>query len=337
MLAILFAASIVFVLLAWAEPSWDDALAWLLGMVLAVLAGSRTGGFDYDDHVGLIEAVRSLAGEDLTLQLLAAKDPLFFLFIRAAGWLGEDARIVFALVAVVGVGAKVAASRAVRGRRTLLIALYALLLSPGLEFAAIRAGLAVGLAMWALSLMSRGTVMLTLLSVLGHASMLVVALGRLLQRYRAVMLAISVLAMPLLLHWSAEWFGDSDRFGQYQENIGSAGALLLPLVTAVAWLAARSCLKAGWPSVLLRPEVVGCTSFCIALALLLALPSVTVSFRTLEISWVLMLWQLVALGALRVGRPPALRLEAAWALMLFTLALSNVLRGTWAEMLPLPA
>jgi hypothetical protein len=336
MLAILFAASVIALLLALSEPSWDDALAWLLGTVLALVAGSRTGGFDYEDHVGLIEAVRSLAGEDLALQVLAAKDPLFFLFIRAAGWLGEDVRIVFLLVAIVGVGAKVAASRVVRGRRTMLIALYALLLSPGLEFAAIRAGLAVGLAMWALSLLSRGTVMLTLLSVLGHVSMLVVALGRLLQRHRGITLAAIVLAVPLALHWSAELFGDSDRFGQYQENIGSAGALLLPLATALVWLAARSCL-AGWPSVLLRPEAVGCTSFCIALALLLALPSVTASFRTLEISWVLILWQLVAVSALRVGRPPSLQLEAAWALLLFTLTLSNVLRGTWAEMLPLPA
>lgn len=319
--------------LALAVPRMDKALVWCVGISLTLAAGLRTDGFDYDEYLDIINVARSLADDDLLVRIVAAKDPLFLIFIDAAGTFSEDPRAIFMLLTAAGVACKVIAVYSLPRRRTLFISLYTLFLSPGLEFAAIRTGLAVGLAMLALATAWRWRGAWMWLAIASHLSLLVVAIGRLMAKHRALVLVLLLAATPVLAPWLLSFGVDDQRFFQYFENPGTAAALFLPVVTLSAWIPLAVAARSSAPSQpLLAPEARIASSFSIAVAIVLALPSVTVSFRTLEIAWVLIVAQVIAISSQRLHKTNQLRLAAGAGLMLAALSFSNIARSTWAAM-----
>jgi hypothetical protein len=329
MLATLVIASVACAALARWQPRWDGALAWILGGVLIALAGWRTGGFDYDEYIANIELTRSLSDEGFLAQLVAAKDPLFLLFIDVTGWLSDDPQWVIILVSVLAVASKVQASAMLARRRTYFIALYAVLLAPGLEFAAIRAGLGIGLILLAYASSSRWRAGWAALGIASHASVAVAVVGRLFGTHRLLALVLSVATIaliPTLLSMA----GDDPRFSFYLENPGTMAAFAYPVMTLFALTALSNCVRFGERGhPLVGPSAIAASYFCVGMSLLLALPLVTVSFRLLEIAWVLMLAQLVAAGAIRLRGDGPLERQAAWLILLATLVLENLGRDTW--------
>lgn len=325
-LVLLAAAS---ALLVYMVPRLDRPLAWALGSALALMAGFRTGGFDYEEYLLNIDGVRAAAGADWATRLFFAKDPLFLFIVELAGAFTENPRPVFVAVAAISVFTKVAATAAIPRSRTFFLAAYTVFLAPGLEFAAIRAGMAIGLLMLALCAVSRWRSGWAALAVLGHYSVAVAWMGRLLSTHRWITTVALALALPLIIPLLAAFAQDDPRYATYFENPGTLAALALPVLT----LGALAGLRAARGSLNQRPRIVSdeammATAICVAAALVLALPFVTVSYRIMEIAWALMLAQWLALGALR-SRHLLVRTTSG-GLLLMALTLTNVLGDKWA-------
>lgn len=316
-------------LLVYMVPRLDRYVAWGLGSALALMAGFRTGGFDYEEYLLNIDAVRAAAGADWLTRLFFAKDPLFLFIVESSSLFTENTRPIFLAVAAISVFTKVAATAAIPRRRTYFLAVYTIFLAPGLEFAAIRSGMAIGLLMLALCAISRWRAGWAMLAVLGHYSVAIAWMGRLLSTHlRITTLALAV-ALPLVLPVLVTIGQDDPRYSTYFENPGTLAALAFPLLTMGALaglLAARGTLDQRGRIV--SDEAMTATLICVAAGLLLALPFVTVSYRIMEIAWVLMLAQWLALGALRSKH--VLARTASGCMLLTALTLTNVLGERWA-------
>jgi hypothetical protein len=334
MLMLLVLCALVAACMAAVLPRWDGRLAWALGTVLALLAGFRGGGFDYEEYLTIIDLVRSVDDGDWLAKLFFAKDPLFLVIIELAGWFSHGPDLVFVIVAAVSVGTKVLASSALPGRRTAFVALYAVLLAPGLEFAAIRSGLALGLLMLALVSVSRWRSGWAVAAVLAHSSALLAWMGRLFSTHRRTVLLLGAAGLPFAAPLVLEFAQDDPRYQSYLANPGTVAAFMLPTFTLLLMLTIQLAARRAPAQGYLHPSVLSASWMCTLLALALALPVVTASFRTMELAWVLLLAQWLALSRVR-DRIGALTLLAG-ALFIGILCLTNVLRDVWLMMVPLP-
>jgi hypothetical protein len=332
-LALLVSISIIAALLARLAPRWDAALAWLIGAVMAGCAGLYTGGFDREEYVLIIENTRQLADQDLALRLFAAKDPLFLFIIEASGALSDDTQLVFLIVAVLAAMTKVIATSVIPGRRALFMALYAIFIAPGLEFAAIRAGLAMGLTMLGYLAIRRWPwkVWWVALGLASHMSVIFVSAGRIWARHwRATLVGLLVLATlfsPLLL----ALLQDDARYSHYLDNRGTLFALGMPVVTLLCLLLLSRSLNGRAPArhLLLTEDWLRTTYFMVGASLLLAIPVVTASTRVMELGWVLLLLQMIARDGEVRAKAQALRV-ASWCTLIALLSLANLVRSTWA-------
>jgi len=321
-------------------PEGDPVFAWALGCFIVYLISTREGGLDYEEYVYIIETVRSLHNEDVLLRIVAAKDPLFWVLIEMCGALSESPDLVMATVGALSIAGKIYATREFPEYRTLFMAIYAVFLAPGLEFAAIRAGLALSLLLIGLVLVGRARVLWFLLAIAAHVSTGIAVLGQLLRsRVRAVAAVLFLGALTLTPYFSIhlsqdvfEFARDDDRLGTYFDNQGTVRALIAPVITlAILFLIDRSRRLTVQPDH--RSEVdLAPAAMCTLVALLAALPAVTVSFRILEIGWALMLFNLVAITARRAEGAGELVPASAWFCLLLLIGASNVIRSTWSVM-----
>lgn len=336
LLIVLVSVSIVTALLARAVPRWDTALAWVTGATLAACAGLSTQGFDYQEYVTIIENTRQMAGQPLALQLVAAKDPIFLLIIRLAGAITDDLQLVFIIVAILAVGTKVLATAALPGRRTMYLSLYAVFIAPGLEFAAIRAALALGLVMVAYLVARRVAwrAWWVALGLASHLSVLFIVAGRLWPRWRRQMLAGLLVAGPLGLPWVMSFAADDARYFQYLSNTGTPLALVLPVSTLVTLMLLARSARGHLPAqhVVFSEDGLAATRFVVVTSVLLALPIVTASTRVMELAWVFMLAQMLARDLQLRGRLRMVQV-ASWCAMIGVFVLSNLTRGGWAILL----
>jgi len=335
-LLILLTASLVAALLARLAPSRDAPLAWLVGIVLAACAGLFTQGFDHDDYVAIIETTRALSDQGIALRLFAAKDPIFLAVIDLAGLVTDNVQFVFVIMVALSVTAKVLASAALPGKRTQFMALYAVLLAPGLEFAAIRAGLAIGLIMLGYMAVRRvrWRALWISLGLASHMSVLIVVVGRLWPRWwRAMLVGLLVLA-PIVSPALVAFVGDDVRYLQYLDDRGRPLAFALPIATLATLMLLSRSVRGRLPvqhPVLSKDGLVA-SYFVVVTALLLTLPVVTVATRVMELAWVIMLMQLLARDRLTHG-PVRTWQAASWCTMVGLLSLSNGLRGLWVVLL----
>lgn len=300
---------------------------------MAGCAGLYTDGFDRQQYILIIENTRRLADQDLAPRLFAAKDPLFLFIIEAAGSLSDDSQLVFLIVAVLAAMTKVIATSVIPGRRALFMALYAIFIAPGLEFAAIRAGLAMGLTMFGYLAIRRWRwkVWWVALGLASHMSVLVVSFGRIWARYwRATLVGLLVLAAvfsPTLL----ALLEDDLRYSHYLENRGTLFALGPPMVNLLCLLLLSGSLNARIPErhLLLTDDWVLTSYFIAGASLLVAIPFVTASTRLMELSWVLLLLQLIARDGEVRGKAHALRISS-WCTWIALASSTNLARDTWA-------
>jgi len=335
MLFALLVLVVTLALLVYMVPRFDRPIAWALGAALALLAGFRTGGFDYEEYLLNIESVQAAAGEDWTTRLFFAKDPLFLFIIELAATFTENPRPVFLAVAVISVFTKVAATAAIPRRRTYFLAVYTVFLAPGLEFAAIRAGMAIGFLMLALCAVSRWRSGWAVMAILGHYSVAMAWMGRLLSTHRLITTLILALALPLALPLFHAFGQDDPRYSTYFENPGTLAALALPVLTLVALTGLRAVRSSlDRPDRLVSDEAMMASMVCVATALVLALPFVAVAYRIMEIAWALMLAQWLALGVLRDRR--LLARTVSGGVLLTALTLHNLLGEKWMILVQMP-
>jgi uncharacterized MnhB-related membrane protein len=325
-LIILTPVAAVAILTVFVMPRTDRWTAWCFGAFMALVVGLRRGGFDYDEYLTMIVQVRSLQSEDISNRLFLAKDPLFLLIIEISGFITTSPVAVFLFTAVPSILLKVAATAIIPGRRTLFIVLYGLLLAPGLEFAAIRAGLALGFLLVGLHVAYRSGWWAKLLAIASHSSMLIPVILQAIIQKPLVIALLTPVALVILIAVAPMIIADT-RYTQYFSNHGNYNALVLPVMSMVASLlivCARSKGGAVPPTGVL-------SLLCAALALILALPAVTVAYRILEICWVLMLFDLLHRTKAKRGSQ-RLVLVVAWVFWFSILMITNILRQTWIDM-----
>jgi hypothetical protein len=333
-LALLVSVSIIAALLARLLPRWDATFAWLVGAVLAGCASIYTEGFDREEYVLIIESTRQLADQDLALRLFAAKDPLFFFIIEVAGALTEDSQLVFWIVSVLAAMTKVIATSVIPGRRTTFMALYAIFIAPGLEFAAIRAGLAIGLTMLGYLAIRRWPwkVWWVALGIASHMSVIFVTAGRIwAHHWSATLIALAIL-VPVMVPLLLPIVQDDARYFHYLDNRGTPLAFGLPGATLLCLLILSRSLKGERRPLqhpVLTDDWLRTTYFVVGISIVLTIPIVTAATRVMELGWVLLLMQMIARDGQVQRRAQALRI-GSWCTLVALLSLANLVRGTWA-------
>ncbi len=334
---ILIPVSVLAALLARLMPRWDAHLAWLVGVVLAACAGLSTLGGDYDEYVTIIENTRGLADQSIALQLLAAKDPVFLLIIDLAGALADSVQLVFVIVAALAVASKVIATAALPGKRTQFMAIYAVFIAPGLEFTAIRAGLAVGMIMLAYMVATRvrWRALWVPLGLAAHLSMLFIVVGRLWYRWWRQMLFCLLILGPVAISALGGLVTEDVRYTQYLDNRGTPLAFIMPGMTLLSLLLlSRSVKGCALPqNGVLSKDGLTASYAVMAMSLILTLPIVTAGIRVMELAWVVILPQLLARDRLIRHHRIQVYQTASWCMMIAVLLLANILRGTWKVLL----
>ena len=132
--------------------SHATAAIFILAVPLMLLAGLRPVGFDPDSR-----NYAALVGQNLGALAFGAREPTFWLINWFSNNAGFDAvRTFFLVYAVIGVGIKCTAIATFSSRVLLSLFLYLMLYFLPHEMTQIRAGVAAGVYLFALSALARG-------------------------------------------------------------------------------------------------------------------------------------------------------------------------------------
>lgn len=307
-------------------------IGFLLSLSLGYIAGWRDFGLDRGDYIEMYNNI--LSTDEWEIRLWFAKDVLFLTVTLASNYFSDDPKLAFLVICILSMLLKYLSVRRLAPKYTLsYIFLYTIFLAPGLEFAAIRGGLAIGFFMIALSYRDRifHFLILSVLTCLSHISTLLIVIlpvrkfNEFLSKhnwsYALVTLIIS-LSSSLLL-------GAFPHGEDYENNRGTIFAYSEPLVTLIiAWLILYRLVPVSKQNIndpvlqqllILRPII-----YClIAIAFGITGGVVTAATRYLEISWCLLL--LAAIGMCNKSYVNML----GGLLFLAFLAYVNIIRLTW--------
>ena len=146
-----------------------------ISIIFGYIAGWRDDLFDRQNYVFMFEQIA--AADELEIKLMYAKDLSFLLFSLIGSCINPDPKFTFFCICFVSFFTKFfAVEKIPKFNLTLFILFYVILLSPGLEFAAIRSGLAIGFAILAVVYRSKKIEfnIFMFCSFISHASLVVV-------------------------------------------------------------------------------------------------------------------------------------------------------------------
>ncbi|KQW42077.1 MULTISPECIES: EpsG family protein [unclassified Roseateles] len=334
MIAVVFAVTFTLMLVRSTSRFQTRATLAVLAVSFAVAAGLRTGGFDYDEYIELIETLRSNQELEYAVRLYVAKDPLFLAFIDATNLFGlADSASVLLLFAVASLACRYFSALPLGRWAVVYLGTFILLLAPALELAAMRAGLAISLLVCAFAYRQSVWVRapLAILATLSHISVLPAAILLIFGRIwnsRVSILALSSVAAALTLV-GTNFLADLVRAEGLTNNRGNLTALLFPTITVLILAAQLRLTRAS------DIRVHALAGLFVALSLGTVLPAVTISIRLLEIGWCLMHYgmfaDLQAPENQRIQKP----LKSTLGAFLSMLVLANLLRNTWVAALAL--
>lgn len=298
---------------------------------IAWQAGWRSYGFDRENYINIYNGV--VLSDEIALQMWYAKDFLNLLIILASNYFSDDPRLAFLVTCILSFYLKFKAIVELGPKHVLIfIFLYAVFLAPGLEFAAMRSGLAIAFIMLAAVNAEKKIYfyLYVILACMSHVSMIVIApfihplINNIIRKNKLLLVVIflitgffSVDAVLLLQHGAL-----------YENNSGTINAFILPVVTLIIALLIFGNFKGGSffgnPRSLVKINYFSIVVYClIAMSFGLTFTIVTAATRYLEVAWCLIM--IVAV----------LRWRASWysfaGVLLFLVFLSfvNVGRLTW--------
>lgn len=311
-----------------------SALALLVVFILAFFSGWRDVGIDRENYLLMYAGV--VSSDDFLEKFFFAKDAVFLLLSILASYFSEDAELAFLLICLTSIAAKYFAVKRIAPRYLLVfLVMYAVFLSPGLEFAAMRGGLAIGFFMLAMAYSERlfPFVVFSLLTVASHMTLLPAVLlayrpvSELLARHKIVYVAIAVATLSVAASLIALFPHGAD----YEDNQGTILSYALPMVTLIiSQLVFYRFKRVGSGQrldpvlqflTISKPVIYG----LIAIAFGISGTIVTASTRYLEIAWCLLL-----LSALILHRKSLPGFFGLLALIAF-LSYLNIYRFTWLE------
>jgi hypothetical protein len=301
-------------------------------VALAVLSGWRDVGIDRANYVAMYHSI--ISSLDIQQKLLSAKDLTFLLLSTLANYFNEEPKLVFLFVCTLSIAAKYFAVKQIAPRCLLsFVLMYAVFLSPGLDFAAMRGSLAIGFLMLAVAYGHKLTtfVIFSFLTVSSHLPLLPAVLlayrplnkllGRYIVGYVAIAVTTALIATSLITMLP--------RGADYEHNQGTIFAYSVPLVTFIitqfVFFRVENVIFTQRMDpvfqflTLSKPIIYG----LIAIAFGLSDTVVTASTRYLEITWCFLL--LSALILYRKSFPNFIGLIT----LLGFLAYMNIKRFTW--------
>lgn len=307
-------------------------LALFLVFSLAFISGWRDEGIDRDNYLMMHMMVSS--SEGIAEKFFFAKDVTFLLLSTLGSYFREDAKLVFLLLCLISVAAKYFAVKKIAPRYLLgFLVMYAVFLSPGLEFSAMRGGLAIGFLMLALAYNKKlfPFIVFSLLTVASHMTLLPAVVlayrpvNELLARYKIGYVAISVFTLLIAASLIALFPHGAD----YKENQGTLFAYALPIATLIISqlvfyrFERVASIQRMYPVfqflTISKPVIYG----LIAIAFGISGVVVTASTRYLEVAWCLLL-----LPALILHRKSYFSFVGLLVLIGF-LSYMNIERFTW--------
>jgi hypothetical protein len=216
------------------------ASAWAVFFFVGVRSVVTNFNPDYLNYEVIITGVQR--SEDWLFSLFLAKDLSFLLLIKLGALIHEGVLVVFILIAVATFIAKaIVAAKALRKPFAFAV-LYAVLLAPGLDLAAIRACLALSLLAVALSCETRRAMLFVYLAAaLSHVSVLT-AVPALLKKAehwverKPWSSQICFVCAGLAVYPIASIF---ERSADYEGNASTAFGLMLTALTPIAVNVAR--------------------------------------------------------------------------------------------------
>lgn len=301
-------------------------------ILLAAISGWKVDGLDRSNYLSMLRMVELSDG--FTEKLFFAKDTTFLLITIFSGYFSDDVRVVFLLVCSISIFTKYFAIKTISIQHLLpFFLLYAIFLTPGLEFAAMRGGLAIGFLILALIYFDKYFLFFTfsLLAIASHIAMAPVIImayrpiNKFLENNKIAYVIIFVFVLMIGEKLIAFFPHGSD----YKSNRGTVFSYALPMATLIisqlifyrfekaASIQSEKCVLEFLK--ILKPVIYG----LIAIAFGISGIVVTASTRYLEIAWFLLL--LPALVLYKKTLPNFLGLLAWIALLLYI----NIQRSTW--------
>lgn len=320
------------------RPTLDKVAACAVAAILALYSGLRQGGFDYAEYQALIDIVREGPEQSLWEALFISKDPLFGIVVNLVGHISQAPILIFLTLGALAASTKLLYAISIERSATIFLGLYAVFLAPGLEFAAMRAGVAVGfLALATQCLLSRASRLVTFgLACISHISVIpggvFISLPSRISWRRASIFVLTV-TIGTFLVFSSTALEVFERAADYEYNRGTMLALVLPACTMgvlffPVGLKRMRIVVREFPNV--GKSFVVAVGFA-SMSLGSSLPMVTASTRFMEIAWFFALCFFVRTMRVRGSS----RLWVGIGLFLLLLSMVNLYRSTWEEMIDL--
>lgn len=292
---LLFTVTVILSIWSLSGRTADRIASLLIAIALTLAAGLRRDGYDFNEHVTMIENVRqsALRDVDFVIRLHLAKDPMVIWVTDLLTPLSGDATwpvfLAFAFLAVI---TKYIAALSLPRYSAIFLAIYLIFLSPTLEFSGIRSAAGIGILMMCIAYPLRLRVMLPLLgaSVASHIMMAFSASVCLLPnlvRSRWALVALTVFT-AIGSFFSAGILDELQRGQAYIGKTGTFFALSFPIVSIALFFAQLWANDSSKDKI--KDKINLIIALTMGLSLGLTLPSVGVSWRILEIGLCLLLF-----------------------------------------------
>lgn len=307
-------------------------LALILALALAIFSGWRELGIDRANYIAMYDGI--ISNDEWLIRFWYAKDVLFLIAVIFSNYISDEPRFAFLIICIFSTYIKYLSIKRMGAQYTLpFIFLYAIFLSPGLEFAAMRGALAIGFFMLAIAYYDQ-KIRFTLLSAMAIMAHLSAALSLFLairqinsflskNRWGLIVIALGTsISAGLLLSLFPHGM-------DYENNQGTLLAYSEPLTTSLIALLVfyglDKCLVQNSKDKIynylkiIRTIVYG----LIAIAFGISHVVVTAATRYLEISWCLLLFAAIVMFS------KSLLNKIGGLILLVFLSYINVVRMTW--------
>jgi hypothetical protein len=310
--------------------SFSDLVGFSIVIAIAWHSGWRDVGIDRAEYITNWNLITR--SEDWLGKLFFSKDLTFLILTEITASFSDDPRYTFLIFNFLSLVTKFAAFRKLFPNQKLaLIIIYGLFLSPGLEYAAIRAGLALGFLCLSLAYREKIKIYLifSFLAIISHLSFIIpVTLGisgasRILTNY-----PVLYLFGALFIYFSTGYLIQYYPYGEdYIGNHGSIFAYALPLIVLSIGLFTLVDMQQGSLSTVPMQTAICFKSIILGLvALSFGVTGfiVTASTRFLEIAACLLL--IIAIGK---NNSPSKWMGIILWLILMSYMNLNLSRQTW--------
>jgi hypothetical protein len=247
----------------------------------------RKGGYDWENWIRGEEMIGNLIQNgDFLAAILLAKDPFWFLiiFLKIIFFDLENGAIY--LICFLSILIKIFSIHNWARGRSFFIAIYGFLLSPTLEFSAMRSALAISFLLLSISVASKKKSYFFLIcSILSHQSLMVTYINKLYKCKTMLRWLFYLIFLIIVSFFISDYISlFTVRAEDYIDKKGTINAIIFPLITFIVTLTLityKSYFKNHSYKLLM-------TIYAISLGL--SYPNVGVSHRILEIGWVLHLY-----------------------------------------------